>query len=1404
MSEMGLLVEFMTDEEKRDMSYGEVTTPALNDELSFSDGGLMSPRIFGEKEGTVCTCGACHDKGAWCPDCGTQAVEGGWKDRIGHIELPVGWYGGFSSLLSEILGLQGKRYDREKSFKTCYRNEKPLQLSIPVRVYGRPRENQMVARGSKEGPSETKRVGEEGSGSEERLPKDEAEIRKVVASFYSRCREIENEFVRTGIRDALEEKNKGDAEASAKEYDSFMKQPDPVSAFNAAFPNMKVDRDGCLGRGRRIYVEKAKKDYEWLRPAQMDEPLKAFLDFVSKTGREKPPKGRLWEVVKEMDEAFSRIATMNGEAVIGLKKAFPNMKMDSKGHVFDLYRIVSNESMEVKGPYQLEEAASKVDLKTVEERLKKAIADDEVYLREGFKTEEGSKRGSKKDSEKDAERRSRDRYAKLLQTERRIEELEMHLDSVMAMQTLGLTAADLFTHVQMVAPIQERELAELGSDPLGRLNSAYTEILLSKQRLLEANRDRDANPSSSLAVSSAEAALEDFAATMERTFPDLDLFGHDRSKSIKEFGQQFQKSRTPESVFGTAESNKNLPIDAVAIPYNMLMGMYGEEVLQKLVEPLERELEDLQRQEGSDGRKEELSSFLSEKRQEYRDRLFEEQYRFSVSEDFRTALEEVLQGKVVLLDRFPNVSRDSIVAMRPVLSRDRNSISVNPNICERMGLDHDGDQVHVHKLSEAISQRAMFYAGPTRAPFSSRTGDPLHLNEREDSLGIWLATRIDVPEQSCFKRDAVVTGVAGGLKDDVLQTEGFVYARHVLWEGDEGFERTSAQAVVRGGDVIGKDGRGRDVKAPWFGMLVERDGRHMLLSLGEDRIHLPKGARLSFDAPDLEAGHAMEIEGPVLKAGKPVADWSVREFDSMEDVSDAYWNGEIDANCAIDLRFLSESDDGRRVDVIDPLDMGGRKPLRTCFGRVMVCDLASPDNDAFVPRAEVLCHRIGRDGIVDLFKTFYEEVWNRTELSEDDRLSFAMEIQKQMQDMGAEFAETYASFSEFDILKYEPTHERRNGREVVRDDFYRFNSIEDQVRSGAKGTQKNIESIRHYLIGQDTLLDAENIKDLVGRLDKAGKKESDGISPVQRVGSIQRILCEALYDFHIEKEDCGTDMYEELGYGGLYHQTVSEKDLANQIEGRYLARDYVTKDGILYPKGTMLGVEDSREIAFDAKASGSNVAIRTVSGCLCNGGCSKCYGKEPTRPTEVEVGSRIGLSAVMACTSGILEMNNLKAIANSGTENASSAGVFQRVLNGGSIGEEPSVWETGALGTPMDAQREMLEKLEALIWDMVGIKVSRKHLEVLSRALVNVKVEDLEGKRTEKIVYGRYLREYMNADPKRYRLTLRLRPYAKAAVDPWFEAGDRGAVAVGGVEAMKNLGERGLKRAAQRRGGLGT
>lgn len=163
---------------------------------------------------------------------------------------------------------------------------------------------------------------------------------KTVDSIYARCLEIENEFVRIGIREALRVENGRAVAKSTRNYKSIMAQPNPISAFNSAFPKTKIDRESCLEGGRERYVRKVRKDYEGLRPAQINSQLKAFLDFVSKTSREKPSKERIGEIAREMDEAFSRIATMGDAAFSELRKAFPSIEIDAKGHVLDLQQAM--------------------------------------------------------------------------------------------------------------------------------------------------------------------------------------------------------------------------------------------------------------------------------------------------------------------------------------------------------------------------------------------------------------------------------------------------------------------------------------------------------------------------------------------------------------------------------------------------------------------------------------------------------------------------------------------------------------------------------------------------------------------------------------------------------------------------------------------------------------------------------------------------------------------------------------------------------------------------------------------------------------------------------------------------------------------------------------------------------
>jgi DNA-directed RNA polymerase subunit beta' len=58
-------------------------------------------------------------------------------------------------------------------------------------------------------------------------------------------------------------------------------------------------------------------------------------------------------------------------------------------------------------------------------------------------------------------------------------------------------------------------------------------------------------------------------------------------------------------------------------------------------------------------------------------------------------LEEVIEGKYVLLNRAPTLHRLGIQAFRPILI-EGNAIQVHPLVCTAFNADFDGDQMAVH------------------------------------------------------------------------------------------------------------------------------------------------------------------------------------------------------------------------------------------------------------------------------------------------------------------------------------------------------------------------------------------------------------------------------------------------------------------------------------------------------------------------------------------------------------------------------------------------------------------------------------------------------------------------------------------------------------------------------------
>lgn len=1029
----------------------------------------------------------------------------------------------------------------------------------------------------------------------------------------------------------------------------------------------------------------------------------------------------------------------------------------------------------VSGVIELEKACRDIDLQDVITRLENKIDRLDSILSHASSTLNSGPSAAK--------------------AEDAIGQAEESLECVKAMQEMNLTPADLFTHVLLVLSAEERPILEIGTDPLGKDNRAYIEILQANNALKE-ELAHDTNDNSAVRKANFKKVLKNYADVMQKACGVLSGdFTGDKLKDKKGLGEELQKTRVANSTFAVAEVSKNLSIDSVAIPYNMLLFMYKDEVYKQLLENAQEKLkkasekralaeqdyennkeENRKNKEECELEEEQAKRELEDIKQNARADIDKERYTGRTPK-FEEALLQVINGpswqgeevevpgKVVMVGRFPIVSRNSIVALKPVLSPYDHCISVNPAVCDRLGLDFDGDQLQVYKLKSPKVQEELWKASsPLYQPFSATSGQTLHANDREDALGVWIATRMDSPQDCNFQRDAVLTDLIGTVKDGVLETEGWVYSRHILWSGEEGFQKTAKESVVNPGDEIGKDKNGNTIKAPWFGILQETKEGYKLLSIPQDRVHLPRGAKLNFDFSDSEKDHT-KLENILMPKGMAIADWNVMEVESV-DIEQLYFkDGVLDANSAV---YLQDAD------------------ITTTAGRLMVAQMLTSGDS--IPE-ELLTQRIGKKQIKDALGVLYEDIFQRDDLSLTEKAQIVMKRQEQLQALGSQFAQYYAGYSDYDALKYEPMRDDKGKIIGYKDQFFRFNSIKEQIESGAKGTQKNVDNFIKFVAGQDKILDAKEMAESVYKLDKSGKSNPmDGITPVQRTGYIQRILSEAMYNIVIEKDDCMTTRFESVG---------SSKDVVSQIKGRYLANDYTMGDGTVYAKGTLLSTTQAQEIAEDIKAHHEariekTVDIRTVSECLCNGSCAKCWGRSSVIPDAPKIGTKVGLEAVMALTSGITEQGNLKAIANSGTENAEAALILQNVLAGKDVYGGDTIRRTAK--NPMQAQEQILRNLKTLVKE-TQLNIPSNYLELLAKSQIAVTFKTAEGRC--KMGYGEFLRNMnqireMLQTKKAKGFTLHLVSLMVRAKQT-----DRARFALAGKNAVRNMMTSGIRNKAK-------
>lgn len=107
-------------------------------------------------------------------------------------------------------------------------------------------------------------------------------------------------------------------------------------------------------------------------------------------------------------------------------------------------------------------------------------------------------------------------------------------------------------------------------------------------------------------------------------------------------------------------------------------------------------------------------------------------------------LEEVIEGKYVLLNRAPTLHRLGIQAFNPILI-EGNAIQIHPLVCQAFNADFDGDQmaVYVPLLEEAQSEAKELMAA-NKNLLKPQNGDPIVHPSKDIVLGAyWMTKNVD-------------------------------------------------------------------------------------------------------------------------------------------------------------------------------------------------------------------------------------------------------------------------------------------------------------------------------------------------------------------------------------------------------------------------------------------------------------------------------------------------------------------------------------------------------------------------------------------------------------------------------------------------------------------------------------
>lgn len=536
------------------------------------------------------------------------------------------------------------------------------------------------------------------------------------------------------------------------------------------------------------------------------------------------------------------------------------------------------------------------------------------------------------------------------------------------------------------------------------------------------------------------------------------------------------------------------------------------------------------------------------------------------------ALEEVIEDKVVLLNRAPTLHRLGIQAFEPVLVEGQ-SIQLHPLVCEAFNADFDGDQMAIHlPLSAQAQAEARIQMLASHNLLSPANGEPNVKPSRDIVLGIFTLTQL--------RRDRFGENTTYETPDAVL--EAF----------DAGQLRLNTPVLLNGKET--SPGRLRyifsspdeAVHAVEQGIIDYQD--HVCIRLGEELFETSAG-RVTFHRLVREAlGNQGDLADELVDLN------TTYEKDALRDlVMGCFKRLGIEATAGL-LDSLKES--GFKLSTtsgitigIDDIVLPPNKPELLAAAEEQLFEIEDRFEFGFMNEEERYKQ------VVDLWTTTTDQVKNA---------------------VFENFSENYP-FNPLWIMS--ASGARGNPRQILQ-------------LAGMRGLMARPDGSTIEVPIKASFREGLTVLEYFISTHGARKGGADTALRTADSGYLTRKLVDVAHEVVVRDVDCGTTDYTVIPLGSFDERTGEWKvhktsDLEASIYGRTLTADIELSNGDVIAEGQMLSVEDVKVIIKDALHV-SEIWVRTPLNCKVKAGvCQKCYGYDLSQAKPVSMGEAVGVVA---------------------------------------------------------------------------------------------------------------------------------------------------------------------------------